>query len=208
MTVLLTVKHVLTPIIMLLELSCPIRDSQWFGCRAAFYSADCGVAVFVILMIGVSTKNPSGRYPNAYVCFQHPEVGVWTQVVWHCITCVWTVWILISGIYAIASRAHFHRSAEQIAEADAAEVLANAERGVNLLQGLSVSELGRMPVVGHARGTSNRAATTCSICLALFFEGAPTKVLRCQHEFHVDCIDAWLSTKNSCPLCRSLAVVR
>jgi len=41
----------------------------------------------------------------------------------------------------------------------------------------------------------------CSICLKNIYENDFEKTL-CKHYFHKECIDTWLLTKNSCPLCR------
>ncbi|GLT78923.1 hypothetical protein SLA2020_504410 [Shorea laevis] len=46
--------------------------------------------------------------------------------------------------------------------------------------------------------------TDCSICLVKFEDGDKVKVLpHCQHLYHFECVDQWLSTESSCPLCRS-----
>ena len=41
----------------------------------------------------------------------------------------------------------------------------------------------------------------CSICLEKILE--EKKVLNCNHEFHIECIDMWLKEKQECPVCRS-----
>ena len=41
----------------------------------------------------------------------------------------------------------------------------------------------------------------CSICLDDFEDGEQVRELRCNHIFHVQCIDEWLRTKDVCPLC-------
>ncbi|KAG8054879.1 hypothetical protein GUJ93_ZPchr0001g30416 [Zizania palustris] len=47
-------------------------------------------------------------------------------------------------------------------------------------------------------------ATQCPICLGEFEEGDKVKTLpRCGHVFHPECVDAWLRSRPSCPLCRS-----
>ncbi|CAL9037423.1 unnamed protein product [Musa banksii] len=47
-------------------------------------------------------------------------------------------------------------------------------------------------------------ATCCSICLADYKD---TDVLRllpeCGHLFHLDCVDPWLRSRPTCPVCRS-----
>lgn len=43
----------------------------------------------------------------------------------------------------------------------------------------------------------------CVICLCDVSEGDVYRLLpQCKHGFHVSCIDAWLQTHSSCPLCR------
>lgn len=43
----------------------------------------------------------------------------------------------------------------------------------------------------------------CPICLAEFVEGESLRVLpKCNHAFHVECIDRWLASHSSCPTCR------
>ncbi|KAM5550955.1 RING-H2 finger protein ATL52-like [Rosa sericea] len=46
--------------------------------------------------------------------------------------------------------------------------------------------------------------TDCSVCLSEFQENESLRLLpKCSHAFHVPCIDAWLKSHSSCPLCRS-----
>lgn len=48
------------------------------------------------------------------------------------------------------------------------------------------------------------AEADCAICLSEFEEGEGIRVLgRCNHGFHVHCIEQWLSSHSSCPTCRS-----
>ncbi|KAK3232187.1 hypothetical protein Dsin_004068 [Dipteronia sinensis] len=46
--------------------------------------------------------------------------------------------------------------------------------------------------------------STCSICLREFEDGDAIRVLPgCKHEYHVHCIDEWLCSHSSCPICRA-----
>ncbi|KAF5460446.1 hypothetical protein F2P56_020310 [Juglans regia] len=48
------------------------------------------------------------------------------------------------------------------------------------------------------------AEAECAICLSEFVEGEGIRVLvRCKHGFHAQCIEEWLSSRSSCPTCRS-----
>lgn len=45
--------------------------------------------------------------------------------------------------------------------------------------------------------------TECVICLSEFTPGERVRVLpKCNHGFHVRCIDKWLNSHSSCPTCR------
>ena len=46
---------------------------------------------------------------------------------------------------------------------------------------------------------------TCSICLTDFeVDDTLCKLIVCKHEFHRECLEDWLQTENSCPLCRNV----
>lgn len=67
---------------------------------------------------------------------------------------------------------------------------------------LEKEALGRIPVVVYGSGL-RIPATECPICLGEFVEGEEVRILpRCNHGFHVKCIDRWLVLHLSCPNCR------
>ncbi|XP_013210170.1 E3 ubiquitin-protein ligase RLIM-like [Microtus ochrogaster] len=46
------------------------------------------------------------------------------------------------------------------------------------------------------------ALRRCSVCIREYTEGDKLRKLPCSHEYHVYCIDRWLSENSTCPICR------
>ena len=49
---------------------------------------------------------------------------------------------------------------------------------------------------------SNSDKRNCSICLAPYEVGDNIRTIPCLHYFHQDCIDPWLKSNSSCPVCK------
>ncbi|KAK8641382.1 hypothetical protein V6N13_010790 [Hibiscus sabdariffa] len=68
-------------------------------------------------------------------------------------------------------------------------------------RGLDPTTLRSLPVYSY-RGNA-KYQVDCPICLSEFEENQCLKTIpHCQHVFHVECIDTWLSSQVSCPVCR------
>ncbi|KAL2466668.1 Uncharacterized protein Adt_42519 [Abeliophyllum distichum] len=46
----------------------------------------------------------------------------------------------------------------------------------------------------------------CVVCQGEYEENESVGMLRCGHEYHVDCITKWLLQKNVCPICKAEAL--
>ncbi|WZY91551.1 hypothetical protein YC2023_063880 [Brassica napus] len=71
--------------------------------------------------------------------------------------------------------------------------------------GLEIVVIDSLPtfVVG-VNGNHDVSATECAVCLALLEEKDAARMLpNCKHVFHVACVDTWLATHSTCPICRS-----
>jgi len=69
--------------------------------------------------------------------------------------------------------------------------------------GLDESLISRIPTCKYVADEGIVDGTECSVCLGEFEEGEELRVLpKCNHSFHIPCIDAWLATSSTCPLCR------
>ncbi|KAL8050164.1 hypothetical protein ABFX02_06G065800 [Erythranthe guttata] len=80
------------------------------------------------------------------------------------------------------------------------------------LRGLDPSAINSLPIVLHrinpapggGGGGDYFTEAECCICLGIFVDGEKVKVLpECNHCFHSECVDKWLTTQSNCPLCRS-----
>ncbi|KAI3748717.1 hypothetical protein L6452_11992 [Arctium lappa] len=65
-------------------------------------------------------------------------------------------------------------------------------------------KVSRLKVSGGEGGEDD---AICSICLCEFEEGEELRTLpECSHSFHVPCIDMWLYSHSTCPVCRANVV--
>ncbi|MCO5551155.1 hypothetical protein L7F22_004652 [Adiantum nelumboides] len=70
-------------------------------------------------------------------------------------------------------------------------------------QGVDAAFLATLPLVAYSSSKKKGSNVECVVCLSDFEEGEPLCQLpRCKHVFHKDCIDMWLFSHTTCPLCR------
>ncbi|KAI7983800.1 RING-H2 finger protein ATL57 [Camellia lanceoleosa] len=68
--------------------------------------------------------------------------------------------------------------------------------------GLDPSAVRSLPLISY-RGDAKHPID-CAICLSEFEEREGVKLIpHCRHVFHAECLDTWLCSHVSCPLCRS-----
>ncbi|KAF5794861.1 putative transcription factor C2H2 family [Helianthus annuus] len=69
--------------------------------------------------------------------------------------------------------------------------------------------VGHIPTHKHMKvAGSEEDEHVCAVCLSEFEEGEELRTLpKCMHSFHVPCIDMWLCSHRSCPICRVDATI-
>ncbi|KAI4325141.1 hypothetical protein MLD38_030564 [Melastoma candidum] len=66
--------------------------------------------------------------------------------------------------------------------------------------GLEQSVIASLPIFEYEKKTTLK----CSICLSVFDDGDRVRILpNCEHTFHGECIDRWLESSTTCPVCRA-----
>lgn len=60
-----------------------------------------------------------------------------------------------------------------------------------------------LPLFRFASLRGQKDGLECSVCLTKFESEEVLRLLpKCKHAFHVECVDTWLDTHSTCPLCR------
>lgn len=82
----------------------------------------------------------------------------------------------------------------------------NSFGGTSGRRGLDASALSALPVTTYRKEGAATAGADCAVCLSELADGEKVRELpNCGHSFHVECVDAWLRSRTTCPLCRAEA---
>ncbi|GMI93640.1 hypothetical protein like AT1G72310 [Hibiscus trionum] len=78
---------------------------------------------------------------------------------------------------------------------------AHHQRGAT--KGLDSTILASLPALIFSQ-KDFKEGLECAVCLCELVEGEKARLLpKCNHGFHVDCIDMWFQSHSTCPLCRN-----
>lgn len=196
---------------------------------------DCGISVFVVTLIGASTRNQTTA-PSLCACSCMSTGVMCYQITNISIACIRMFALLYTGVMEqrrIEERERTRRDEEEMdAQLAAMDTPGRPNDVAHLVCGLSVSELNSLhpssygtfytaankgerkrekPASGisGAMGEERAEVIECPICLdSLRAAQAVIRMPRCTHLFHELCIRAWLVKRNQCPCCRKLVIVR
>ncbi|GMH10690.1 hypothetical protein Nepgr_012531 [Nepenthes gracilis] len=69
--------------------------------------------------------------------------------------------------------------------------------------GIDQAFIDALPVFLYKEIVGPKEPFDCAVCLCEFYEKDKLKLLPlCSHAFHINCIDTWLLSNSTCPLCR------
>ncbi|KAL8475531.1 hypothetical protein ACS0TY_028260 [Phlomoides rotata] len=69
--------------------------------------------------------------------------------------------------------------------------------------GLDQAFIDALPVFSYKEVVGPKEPFDCPVCLCEFTENDQLRLLpMCSHAFHINCIDTWLLSNSTCPLCR------
>ncbi|XAR72569.1 hypothetical protein NMG60_11019256 [Bertholletia excelsa] len=85
-------------------------------------------------------------------------------------------------------------------------VLYRVTPGVSPRTGLDPAIISSLPYFPFEAAEEDATVTECAVCLSVLEGGQMARLLpNCKHTFHSDCIDRWLGSNSTCPVCRANA---
>ncbi|XP_044488304.1 RING-H2 finger protein ATL47-like [Mangifera indica] len=118
----------------------------------------------------------------------------------------------ISGVLQLLIRFFIkNRSSSSVSESNRYPDLSGSEAFQRQLQqlfhlhdsGLDQAFIDALPVFLYKEIMGLKEPFDCPVCLCEFSEEDKLRLLpMCSHAFHIDCIDTWLLSNSTCPLCR------
>ncbi|KAG0499646.1 hypothetical protein HPP92_004337 [Vanilla planifolia] len=83
-----------------------------------------------------------------------------------------------------------------------AQLISAAGHATNPSRGVESSTVRSIPVIIYKQ-SEFKDWLECSVCLCDLTDGEETRLLpKCNHGFHLECIDTWFQSHSTCPLCR------
>ncbi|CAI7747501.1 unnamed protein product [Closterium sp. NIES-54] len=119
--------------------------------------------------------------------------------------------VVILGVITFAARyymlIHLRRARRATNDADSAATAGAGGSQASRGGGLDAEQIAAFPTWRYCicpAVAEDVPANKGDVCLSDFNEGELVRsVLPCEHRFHVACIDHWLASKTTCPVCRT-----
>lgn len=81
--------------------------------------------------------------------------------------------------------------------------LLNEGDGDDHIRGLTKEQIDNLSTRNYEHSSvDSELGKICSVCISDYVTGNKLRQLPCMHEFHIHCIDRWLSENCTCPICR------
>ncbi|CAH1424349.1 unnamed protein product [Lactuca virosa] len=115
--------------------------------------------------------------------------------------------VVVVTMLHVYARYILRRQARQRAAFRGIGIVAHIQSEEPPKRGLEPTVISSLPILMYKdidhKPDHSSVSPECAVCLSTFEGGQMIRVLpNCNHHFHADCIDKWLSSRSSCPICR------
>ncbi|KAJ0261108.1 RING-H2 finger protein ATL52 [Hirschfeldia incana] len=115
-----------------------------------------------------------------------------------------TAFILVTYYTLISKYCHRRRGETSSSFFSSSEAPNGVSNAAVAGDGLNDALIKSITVYKYKKGDGHVDGSDCSVCLSEFEEDESLRLLpKCNHAFHLPCIDTWLRSHSNCPLCRA-----
>ncbi|XP_020588169.1 RING-H2 finger protein ATL2-like [Phalaenopsis equestris] len=149
------------------------------------------------------SSSNAGKSPRSY--------ALSGQIMLSAIVVLFTVVLLILFLHLYVRWRVIRRASRRARRRRQLVFASDGQHSVNCAsnRGLDPSILASLPILLISDcAEEDDESGECAVCLNEFKEGEKIRCLpRCNHSFHIDCIDMWFCSHSTCPLCRATVEV-
>ncbi|XP_060204578.1 E3 ubiquitin-protein ligase ATL31-like [Lycium barbarum] len=164
-----------------------------------FFSFSIKLIIFLVLSCQ-TTQNASAQSsnePGTENRFQYPSVSPALAII---------IVVLIAALFFIAFFSIYIRN-RNATTGSIRRTLSMRRRTAAATRGLENSIIETFPTFTYAEVKDHhigKGALECAVCLNEFEDDEMLRLIpKCDHVFHPECIDAWLKSHVTCPVCRA-----
>lgn len=140
----------------------------------------------LLLIIPASAQNPVNEAPISFHLSIAVVVGVFS--------------IMFSLTFLLLMYVKFCNSSLTAADPATASAAVDSHRTTS---GIDRAVIDSLPFFRFSSLKGSRHGLECAVCLSKFHDEETLRLLpKCKHAFHVACVDRWLESHSTCPLCR------
>ncbi|GLU21583.1 hypothetical protein SLE2022_377150 [Rubroshorea leprosula] len=161
-----------------------------------------------------STSSPPLPYNSVYQKQSTPPSSSGSKIT----PAVLVIIVILAVIFFLSGLLHLvvrflmkHRSSSSVSESDRYPEMSGSDTFQRQLRqlfhlhdsGLDQALIDALPVFLYKEIMGLKEPFDCAVCLCEFSEQDKLRLLpMCSHAFHIHCIDTWLLSNSTCPLCR------
>ncbi|XP_028051202.1 LOW QUALITY PROTEIN: E3 ubiquitin-protein ligase ATL6-like [Camellia sinensis] len=136
-------------------------------------------------------SSPSSNYP--YTNFDPPTAII--------------ILVLVCAFFFVAFFSIYLRHCINVTDAEPNSANSTAARLRRFPRGLDPKVIESFPIFHYSEIKDHKVGKgtlECAVCINEFEDDETLRLLpKCNHVFHSDCIDAWLASHSTCPVCRA-----